>query len=189
MALERDALAKSPEALLVALSRRGDRTAFEELVRRRQVWLRNLLRRCCNDPALADDLAQQAFLQAWKHIPRLQHAERFGAWLKRIAVNGWLQHLRRNDPLTGAAEYADRTVARESPVSVAMDLDSALATLSRDVRLCIVLAYHERMTHEEIARVAGLPLGTIKSHVRRGTKRLQQLLSAYIDADAAEEKR
>lgn len=187
MALERDDYAKSPEALLVALSRRGDRTAFEELVRRRQVWIRNLLRRCCNDPALADDLAQQAFLQAWNNIPRLQDPARFGAWLKRIAVNGWLQQLRRHDPLAGAAEFADRAEARESPAAVAIDLDRALATLSGDVRLCIVLAYHERMTHEEFAHVAGLPLGTVKSHVRRGTQRLQQLLSAYIDVDAAEE--
>ena len=61
-----------------------------------------------------------------------------------------------------------------------MDLDRALATLADDVRLCVVLAYHERMTRTEIAEFTGIPLGTVKSHVRRGTQKLQQELAAYM---------
>ena len=68
-----------------------------------------------------------------------------------------------------------------------MDLDRALATLSDPVRLCIVLSYHERMTHGEIAELTSLPLGTIKSHIRRGTERLQKILSAYRDTPRVEE--
>jgi len=60
-----------------------------------------------------------------------------------------------------------------------MDLDSALETLSDHVRLCVVLSYHEGMTHGEIAELTGLPLGTVKSHIRRGTQRLQQHLADY----------
>lgn len=62
-----------------------------------------------------------------------------------------------------------------------MDLDRALATPSSPVRLCIVLSYHEGMTHDEIAELSGLPLGTVKSYIRRGTERLRQRLAAYGD--------
>ena len=68
-----------------------------------------------------------------------------------------------------------------------MDLDRALATLSKPERLCVVLSYREGMTHAEIAEATDLPLGTVKSHVRRGTQRLQQLLSAYRETTQAEE--
>jgi RNA polymerase sigma-70 factor (ECF subfamily) len=187
LAPKREFYARSPEALVVGLARKGDRAAFAELVKRRQGWIRNLLRRLCADITLADDLAQQAFLQAWRNIPRLQRTTHFGAWLKRIAVNTWLQHVRRNDPLRNAGELPEAGTGEADPAGVAMDLDGALAELAGNVRLCIVLAYHERMTHEEIAAATGLPLGTVKSHIRRGTARLQRMLSAYAGSSEPEE--
>ena len=60
-----------------------------------------------------------------------------------------------------------------------MDLDAALATLADDARICIVLAYHEGMTHDEIGNLTGMPVGTVKSHIRRGTLRLREQLAAY----------
>jgi RNA polymerase sigma-70 factor (ECF subfamily) len=95
-----------PEALIVSLARSGDRSAFSELVRRRQSSVRHLLRRCCNDVALADDLAQKVFLRAWLKIRTLKHATAFGSWLKRISINTWLQYLRKNDALRDADEIA-----------------------------------------------------------------------------------
>lgn len=183
----RDYYARSPEAFLVGLARNGDRDAFAELVRQRQVWIRNLMRRCCGDVALADDLAQQVFVQAWRTIPQVQRPKRFAAWLKRIAINVWLQHLRKADPLKGADEHIEILSAQKDATAIAMDLDRALTTLPDPVRLCIVLSYHERMTHDEIAELTGLPLGTTKSHIRRGTQRLQKLLSAYKEATDMED--
>ena len=139
------------------------------------------MRRCSGDATLADDLSQQVFTQAWRSIRQLHDADRLGPWLKRIAINMWLQHKRTNDPLRGADEHNDANSAHTDTTSVAMDLDSALATLSPDQRLCIVLSYHERMTHGEIAEFTSLPLGTIKSHIRRGTLKLQEQLSAYVE--------
>ena len=167
--------------MLVALARAGERDAFAELVTRRQTWIRNLMRRCSGDATLADDLSQQVFTQAWRSIRQLHDADRLGPWLKRIAINMWLQHKRTNDPLRGADENNDADSAHNDTTSVAMDLDNALATLSPDQRLCIVLSYHERMTHGEIAEFTSLPLGTIKSHIRRGTLKLQEQLSAYVE--------
>jgi RNA polymerase sigma-70 factor (ECF subfamily) len=176
-----DLLQKSPEALLVGLSQAGNRDAFAEIVQRRQTWIRNLMRRCCRDAALADDLSQQVFMQAWQSIRQLHDAERLGPWLKRMAINAWLQNKRKKDPLRGANEHIDSDSGQAATTGIAMDLDHALSTLTDDVRLTIVLSYHERMTHAEIADFTGLPLGTVKSHIRRGTKKLQELLAAYTD--------
>ncbi len=178
-----------PEAFLVSLARGGDRRAFGELVRRRQSWLRNLMRRCCGDPTLADDLAQQALLQIWLRLRTLKQAQAFGAWARKVAISVWLQHLRRKDALRGADELADRAVAPRDAPAEGMDLDAALATLPESARLCIVLSYHEGMSHGEIAALVGKPLGTVKSHIQRGTKQLREILSAYRDEPGAEEAR
>lgn len=179
MRLAPDLFAKSPEAVLVGLSRTGNRDAFAELVSRRQVWIRNLMRRCSGNAALADDLSQQVFMQAWRTIRQLQDANRFGPWLKRMAINVWLQHQRKNDALREADELIDADSVHKETPGAAVDLDRALSTLPDDVRLCIVLSYHEQMTHDEISSHAGLPLGTVKSHIRRGAKQLQERLAAY----------
>jgi len=173
--------------LLVGLARTGDRDAFAELAQRRQFWIRNLMRRLCGEASLADDLSQQVFLQAWRTIPQLQRPNRFAAWLKRMAINTWLQHLRKKDPLKNAEDYEAITQPKQDAPGVAMDLDRALATLSEQVRLCIVLSYHEGMTHPEIAELIDVPPGTVKSHIRRGTQRLRQLLAAYLDPPPTEE--
>ena len=186
MARSPDKYGDSPEALIVALARGGDRDAFAALVGRRQSWVRNLMRRCCGDPSLADDLAQQVFLQAWRKIPQLREPARFDAWLRRLAVNTWRQHQRAKDALRDADVLDDSEAAPPDTPGVAVDLDHALATLPDSVRLCLVLSYRDGLTHGEIADLAGLPLGTVKSHIRRGTQRLQSLLAAYRDTSCTE---
>lgn len=179
--------AEGPEALIVSLASKGDRVAFEELVRRRQSWIRNLMRRCCHDGSLADDLSQQVFMQAWRKIRQVKEPDRFGPWLKRLAINEWLQYRRKGDALRDARAEDQIDAVNKDTTSVAMDLDRALATLSKEVSLCIVLSYYERMTHEEIATVTKLKLGTVKSHIRRGSEKLRQMLSAYAETDSMEE--
>jgi RNA polymerase sigma-70 factor (ECF subfamily) len=171
--------ARGPEPLIVSLAARGDRDAFTELVRRRQPWLRNLMRRFSGDPVLADDLSQRVFLKAWRSIRRVKHPERFGAWLKKAAVNEWIDHQRKHGHVH--EDDADQSLppAPEAKTAEAIDLDSALATLPDPLRLCVVLSYHERLSHSEIAELTGLPAGTIKSHIRRGSQKLRELLSAY----------
>lgn len=172
---------------MVRLARNGDRQAFSELVSRRQAWVRKLMRRSCGDSVLADDLSQQVFLQAWKALPQLHEPGKFGPWLKRLAVNEWLQYARRNDPVRIADELRDEATASDDPARIAMDLDAALATLAHDARLCIVLAYHEGMTHDEIAQLTDIPAGTVKSHIRRGTVRLREQLAAYAGVAGGEQ--
>lgn len=178
------ALGEVAESTVVALAMTGDDAAFTELVRRRQSALRNLLRRLSRDPALADDLAQVTFLKAWRALPRLRSVAAFGAWLRRLAINSWLEHVRAAPgptlPLDAETEaMVAATRVTDSAAGESVDLDRALATLSADERLCVVLAYSEGMSHGEIAGVTGLPLGTVKSHIRRGGERLRALLHAY----------
>jgi RNA polymerase sigma factor (sigma-70 family) len=170
------ALANAAEAVLVVAARMGERTAFEELVRRRQASIRSLLRRLCRDAALADDLAQDTFLQAWKQLRGLRAAGAFGGWLRRIAVTSWLQHARRAEPFT-ELEIGEEITSPSTAEQ--LDLNAALAQLPPAARLCIVLAYHEVMSHGEISKLTALPLGTVKSHIARGTVRLRTLLAAY----------
>lgn len=186
MPFDKIQLQQGPEAVLVGLARAGNRAAFAELVRRRQPWIRNLMRRFCGNLALADDLSQEVFLTAWRAVPQLERPSRFAAWLKRIAISVWLQHVRRRDPLRDPTALPADTAASAAPTGLGMDLDRALSVLAEDARLCIVLAYHESMTHEEIVELTGMPLGTVKSHIRRGSETLREILDAYA-RDGAQE--
>ena len=90
----------------MTLAALGDDRAFAELVRRRQSTVRGMLRRLSGDATLADDLAQETFVQAWRTLSQLRNAGAFGGWLKQVAVRVWLQHARRTklplDPLEDA---------------------------------------------------------------------------------------
>jgi RNA polymerase sigma factor (sigma-70 family) len=176
-------LTGADEATVVALARSGDVRAFEELVKRRQSWLRNILRRLCADPTRADDLAQQAFLNAWRSIGSLKTNLAFGAWLRRMAVNAWVDHLRRHDPLDAIDANSEEAIEKAGPIDIrsvadGVDLHRVLATLTAPVRLCIVLSFSEGMSHSEISETTKLPLGTVKSHISRGLERLQEILRA-----------
>lgn len=180
-ALPAGALAAANEISIVLLAMNGDDAAYGELVRRRQAVIRILLRRLTREASLADDLAQQTFLHGWQSIRTLKSPGAFGAWLRKLAVNFWLQHARGSRP----EATLDQDLRAEHPVAALsrqLDLDSALAQLQRDVRLCIVLAYNEGMSHAEISQTTSIPLGTVKSHIARGSARLRELLDAYGDA-------
>ena len=163
---------------MVALAQAGEHLAFTELVHRRHSEIRNLLRRLSRDAALADDLAQETFLQAWRQLRGLRGSGAFGAWLRQVAICVWLQHVRKHKavaPLSDTdASSCDATLA-----GVTFDLDAALGQLTPDARLCVVLAYHEGMSHGEIVAATGLPLGTVKSHIQRGAAQLRDRLKDY----------
>jgi len=86
-----------------------------------------------------------------------------------------------------AVPAQERRYAWRDKTSVAMDLDLAMSALPDPVRLCIILSYHARMSHTEIAEVTDIQLGTVKSHIRRGSERLRELLSAYDESAGTED--
>jgi RNA polymerase sigma-70 factor (ECF subfamily) len=173
------------EASVVALARSGEQAAFADLMRRRQAVTRGMLLRLCRDPALADDLAQETFLQAWRQLPTLRTHDAFGGWLRQIAVNVWLQNRRRRGEalLDDDARIAEQ--APEQKIGERMDLVAALQLLAPATRLCVVLGHGEGMSHSEVAETTGLPLGTVKTNINRGSARLRELLAAYRPPDGA----
>lgn len=181
-------LAIAPEAGVVALARSGDIVTFEELVARREGWLRDLLRRLSGDRALADDLAQQTLVTAWRTLPGLRQPAAFGGWLRRIAVNTWLQHIRggrlAEQELTDEAINLASQDGPELGGDLRIDLERALLRLKPEERLCVVLAHADGLTHAEIAETTNLPLGTVKSHVTRGSAKLR----AWLQVSEANER-
>ena len=116
-------------------------------------------------------------MRAWRRIRGLRSAQAFGAWLRQIAVNEWLRHQRGSEKFTNLEQAGEPTSL--PPFFESMDLDAALSILHPRARLCLVLSYHEGMTHSEIAAVTQMPLGTVKSDIVRATARCRELLAAY----------
>ena len=173
-------IAEAADPLVIALACAGDARAFAEVVKRRQGRVRKFMYHLCRTPSLGDDLAQQVFLTAWRSLPRLRSAAAFDGWLKRIMVTTWLEEVRRHKIVYSAEIDAEQAGSYRDTTAERLDLDAALALLSADVRLCVVLAYNEGLSHPEIAALTSMPLGTVKSHIARGAARLRETLAAYV---------
>ncbi len=159
----------------------GDESAFAELVRRRQAIIRTLMRQLNGNTDSADDLAQEAFLQAWQKLHTLKSTKAFGGWLRQIAINIFLQHSRHKSRAIQTTDISRSGLkAKNHSAAIKMDLEKALAHLKPTERICIVLAYGQRMSHRQISATTDLPLGTVKSHILRGASQLRHILKDYI---------
>lgn len=176
-------LGAAAEPVIIALACASDARAFAELVRRRHARVRKFMYHLCRRPALGDDLAQQVFITVWQSLPQLRAAAAFDGWLRRIMVTTWLEETRKRRIEFTTAVDLEVAAAQDDATAERLDLDAALARLSADARLCVVLAYNDGLSHGEIATLTGWPLGTVKSHVARGAARLRELLAAYRSKD------
>lgn len=172
------------EELIRRVVEDGDQRAYAQLVRRYQSQLRFSLRQLCNgDQALADDMAQEAFIKAYKALPAFRGDARFSTWLYRIAYNLVMSHKRKNSPEIDQ-DAVDRAQETESfdeaeRLGMARDLNLALGELSQAQRQAVHLCMQRGFSHEEAASIMKLPLGTVKSHVNRGRAKLQALLQPW----------
>lgn len=176
-------LGEAAEATLIVAAQARDQAAFGELVRRRQGWARALLRKMCSNHAEADDLAQEAFIKAWDKMADLETPAAFPGWFRRIAVTTFLMAKRRQKAVfeeidEAVSPIADDMSTPEAQAGAKIDLEKALARLSDAERLCVTLNHGEGLSHGEIVEMTGLPLGTVKSHVLRGTEKLRRMLEA-----------
>jgi RNA polymerase sigma-70 factor (ECF subfamily) len=175
---------------LVALAATGGRAAFGELIRRHGSAVRGLLRRMGAGPALADDVAQDAFLAAFEQISDFRGEGTFQAWVKRIAARLYVKRWRRDARGQAVAELAEAERATatggEAQHAARIDLDEALKTLAPVERLCVTLCYGGGLSHAETAEALNTPLGTVKSHVKRGLDKLRRRLAAGRTFDPEE---
>jgi len=169
---------------LAQLSMAGDRAAFGELARRHGSAVRALLRRMGADPALADDLAQDAFLAAFQAIADFRGEGAFAGWVKRIAARLYIKRWRKRaelDPVEDGPEQAD-PAGDDRLADARLDLDDALKTLNAAERLCVTLCYGAGLSHSEAAEAINAPIGTVKSHVKRGLDKLRRRLGVPMAA-------
>lgn len=181
-----------PDAVLVARCLAGnDRHAFSALVRRHQGAVRALLRRLTKgDEAWADDLAQDAFLQAHRKLDQFRGDARFGTWMYRIAYNTFLMSLRSRHPESSLDELQETAEdegdadlqPEETAADLQMDLARAMKRLSPAERAVIAQCYYLDRSHEEAAYALNCPLGTVKSHVSRAKQKLKAAMKVWEPA-------
>ncbi|WP_109260139.1 RNA polymerase sigma factor [Hyphobacterium indicum] len=169
-------MAAASDAELVGAALRGADAAFEQLARRHSPALRSFLRGVCRDPALADDIAQDALIRAWQRLGQLRDPAAFRSWL---FGTGWrlASQARR---ASGRRERRENswmeTAAQSRPEGLSMEdnmaLETAMQELTPDQRACVSLCLAGGWSHGDAAQALDMPVGTVKSHIKRGRARL-----------------
>ncbi len=173
------------DADLVSHALAGSDAAFSRLVERHQAAVRGFLRRALGAGwAEADDVAQDAFLAAWRSLRSLKDPAAVRPWLCGIAWRKAQDRIRASR--RGAARDSAWLETAELPAGVShedrLSLTAAMAELPADVRACVALCLADGWSHGEASVALGLPLGTVKSHVARGRARLLRALGGTDDA-------
>ena len=166
-------------ALLIATL---DTAVFAELVRRNRSLVRGVLMRLTNDHHTADDLAQDAFIQAFERIDQFRGTGTFKSWLCQIAYSKFLMSSRRTSTEARVMQELFEIEASTKSISSAskqIDVANALKKLTDIENQCVTLCYLADFSHTEIAIELGLPLGTVKSHIKRGRDKLRALIASW----------
>lgn len=180
---------------LVALSARGDRDSFDELVHRWERPIYALAYRTIGREEDARDVCQETFLRAFRALPAFRGDAKFSSWLYRITLNlcrDWVRRQRRT-PVVQMPEDVDlhELAAAKEPSESIEDLvarrdltshvERAMAALSEDQRTAIVLKEYHGMTFQEIANLLGCPLSTVKTRLYQGMTTLRRELGGHGD--------
>ncbi|HEX5339750.1 MAG TPA: RNA polymerase sigma factor [Gammaproteobacteria bacterium] len=173
--------AHDPESGMLVRARDGDMAAFEQLYRRHASRIYAVCLRITAERGAAEECTQDAFLRAWDALTGFRGESRFGTWLTRIAINVALQRLRLEkrqlrlvQPLAG--DFLDSLPAPDQAPEHGMDMERLIAGLPPAARAAFVLHAIEGYSHEEIARLTGIAIGTCKAHVHRARQLLQARL-------------
>ena len=159
---------------------RGDHAAFERLYRDHVDRVYALAVRMV-DAEAAEDLTQEVFIRAWRKLGTFRGRARFGTWLHRLAVNHILSRretIRKGEArqAPGESPLARLSAPRRRSSAVALDLETALGRLPQRARRVFVLYDVEGYTHEEIAHLMGVSVGTSKSQLHRARMLLREIL-------------
>jgi RNA polymerase sigma-70 factor, ECF subfamily len=172
------------ERELVERCRTGDERAFQELVDTYKTLVFALIARTVQDTARAEDLAQEVFLRVHRGLPYFRGEARLSTWIYRIVANVCVQDPSRASavPLdeAQAAIHATRVDRQFGDLELRDRLEKAVARLPQHYRLVIAAYYLEGMRYEDLAESLQLPLGTIKTQLRRAKQQLRRLLETEL---------
>ncbi|CAM3954758.1 RNA polymerase sigma factor RpoE [Bordetella tumulicola] len=189
------------DAELVARVQRGDKKAFDLLVLKYQRKILRLLGRMIRDPSEIEDVAQEAFIKAYRALPQFRGESAFYTWLYRIAVNtarNWLASAARRPSAPNAIETEDGETFNETdnltdistPESmlasreIAETVNAVIEGLPEELRTAIVLREIEGMSYEDIAQSMDCPIGTVRSRIFRAREAIATRLRPLLDTDA-----
>jgi RNA polymerase sigma-70 factor (ECF subfamily) len=177
-----EALPRDEEREAIDACRRGEREAFDRLVLRYQRDVYRLCYRFVNNHDDANDLAQEAFLRAWRAIPRFRGESSFSTWLYRIAVNACLNFRALRRPSTqelpdAIADPVPGAEARLESEDEARLVRAAIARLPEKQRATLILKIYHELTHEEVAEILGSSVGTVKANLFHALGNLRRLVA------------
>lgn len=177
---------------LVERAREGDDNAFSELVDLDGDLCFAIAYRILRDVERAQDAVQQAFLLAWRELPRLRDADRFSPWLYRLLVNACYEELRRHRRWSSRirALPVDGPSGPDPYVSVddRDTLDRAFRRLTPEHRAVFVLHHHAGIPVAGVAEIVGVPVGTVKSRLHHAARSLRAAIVADSQLDVTEER-
>jgi RNA polymerase sigma-70 factor (ECF subfamily) len=175
------------ETELVSRAQNGDRNAFSELVRANTKGVLGVVYRMCGDVQLAEDAAQETFIQAWLKLPSYRPQTSLRNWLYRIAVNNAIDILRKEKRiLPGALEDLTLVDANPGPVTAFASkqrselIRDAVAGLPGASRAVLILREYEDLSYQEISETLEIPIGTVMSRLNYARKLLKEKLSAGL---------
>jgi RNA polymerase sigma-70 factor (ECF subfamily) len=175
------------EQRLVERARNGDVHAYDALVASRLGPTYRLVKAILGNAADADDVTQEAFLQAWRTLPQLRELDRFDAWFGRVVVNAARMHLRRRGRVmtvsVATLELGDdagfgRVDASLEAVGESQALQAAIDRLTVDQRTILVMHHLEERPLKEIAAIVGIPVGTAKWRLHEARTALKRAMEA-----------
>ncbi len=186
------------DQLLVERAQGGDQQAFDQLVSKYQRKLGRLLSRFIRDPAEVEDVAQEAFIKAYRALPSFRGDSAFYTWLYRIGINTAKNYLvsqgRRAPTSTDfdadeAEGFEDAAQLRDinTPESMLMSkqigetVNAAMEALPEELRTAIVLREIEGHSYEEIAQMMNCPIGTVRSRIFRAREAVAAKLRPLLD--------
>jgi RNA polymerase sigma-70 factor, ECF subfamily len=173
---------QEPEPQVVGAARTGDLGAFESLVRSYQADVWRLSYQLVRDRSVADDVTQDAFLRAFRFLPRFRGDAKFSTWLFTIARNCALDELRRAGRRRSLEHALERTdPPRTSEPCAWIEIREAVAGLPLELREPLVLIDMFGRSYSEVGTILKLPLGTVKSRVHRARRLLAEHLARDVE--------
>lgn len=174
-----------PHPQVVAKARRGDPAAFESLVRAYQGDVWRLCVHLLGNPAMADDVTQDAFVRAYRFLHRFRGDAKFSTWLFSIARNCALDEIRRNQRRRRVAEIVEAQPER-APIRAELGIEvrEVVTSLPLELREPLVLIDILGQSYAEVAETMGIPLGTVKSRVHRARNLVARVIAdEYLEGN------